>query len=298
MIAFEEFCNGRGRLDERMGRDGAGLSALSKKLHKPKPDFSCLAVGRGELDGWRDEYLRSRKEARNDALEPVTHRNLLQRVFLPPLPDLKESLGDIKELDGFAEVIKSKYKFRDGQIEKIESYNGVDVYIALPPDDFIKNEVIQDMHKGGYFCNYCESDAGGYYLQFEPYLPNEVSADIRSRCRYLYHYTPFENVESIKSSGLLPYNKNIYLKYPQGRAYMSIFEDERLAIVLRQEGGFGEHYALFRIDVQKIPIETGLYYDAMAPGSVFSVRVIPASCVGLYREGRLTERGFQVIKEW
>ena len=303
MKTYKEFCEEQRQngLNERFSNRGseAALADMSRILHKPEPDFSCLTITSKELDEWYKEYYRKKSYTLKDDILLMDYGHIDNPH---PLKAMKEAYGDRQPLDNIAEEMNLKYHFFEGQIKKVEASNRVSVYVAVPISDLLKADIIRDFHEGGYFCNKerIETDSFGshYRLQFEPYIQNNVREEINRRCLTLYHYTPHSNKDSILKSGLVPSNENDFLKYPQNRTYMSIFDNPALANKIRKVNKRDTHQVIFKIDVAGIPGDIGLYYDSMAEDSVFSIAAVPPSCITLYREGNLTDKGFEVIQKW
>ena len=178
MKSYKEFCEEQRKkeLNERFSNRGseAALADMSRILHKPEPDFSCLTITSKELDEWYKEYYRKKSYTLKDDILLMDYGHIDNPH---PLKAMKEAYGDRQPLDNIAEEMNLKYHFFEGQIKKVEASNRVSVYVAVPISDLLKADIIRDFHEGGYFCNKerIETDSFGshYRLQFEPYIQNK-----------------------------------------------------------------------------------------------------------------------------
>lgn len=122
-------------------------------------------------------------------------------------------------------------------------------------------------------------------MSFDPIYQKSIKDDVRNKWNWLYHISPIENKESILQNGLIPSSKNKMFKYPN-RVYFlkpsipfkELVEDAYMLWEANEKNGSGL-YTIFKISLNKVPLETKFYNDPRFGKSVFSDGAIPSEAI-------------------
>lgn len=270
--------------------------SISKLLFKPIVDFGCLTITKDDLKKWYGEVKD------NIDLSVCDHE---YDNFKDPSV-LYERKGDILPFDDFAKSIIEKYKFRKNQFVKKEYNNGIGLYVAIYKDNTIAEMLDVDMRMNGYFISKSEEKGNVVHLFFEPLVQAKVN-DIVFERAFIYHYTPYNKVETILKEGLIPMGGenqvNPVYKFPP-RVYFTLFENNGLANSLRNnlvKNGIPTepHYMLLKIDIRDLKNDIDFYFDAYCANCVFTPNLILPEYIKEFKEGYLLGGDkFKVVKQF
>lgn len=124
-------------------------------------------------------------------------------------------------------------------------------------------------------------------MSFDPAVQKTITKEAR-KYKFLYHWTPYGNVNSILKSGIEPRSENDYLSYPPKAHLM------KGDIPKREASSFGwrlynmnkslkdGHYALLRVDVSKVPENVEFYGDPRFSYGYFTKETVPPSSLELF----------------
>lgn len=122
-------------------------------------------------------------------------------------------------------------------------------------------------------------------ISFDPMFLNNISNEVR-KYRYLYHWTPSYNLESILKSGLLPKSENSTFDYPE-RVHLlpgnlPLIEllniGEQLCDYNKNKKNNGE-YVLLQISTKDLPSDMEFFPDPRYVGGFYTESPIPPSLI-------------------
>ncbi|MBR6517526.1 MAG: hypothetical protein IKT40_11900 [Bacilli bacterium] len=203
---------------------------------------------------------------------------------LSDLPFINEAYNDIMPLDEAIKTMKNRYGLPDKTIFKVEKYNKVCIYIVNALIGVNDKLIENDMHKLGYFLGYrgrIQEVCGMRFqvLQFEPYshIQDDNTEEIKSKYKYLFHWTPSYNIRSILETGLTPNHQNDKFSYPN-RIYLMKGDvtDENmykfghlLCVHNKNEKNNGE-YGLLKIDISTLDDNIRFRYDSNSEIGIYT----------------------------
>lgn len=202
---------------------------------------------------------------------------------------IKEDINATLSIDETKEQIQKRFKLKDWQFTSCEGANGVQL-IMLCPNIFKNVKLIEkEMLKCGWTISSKETifrhKMLWNFLAFDPMFQDDISNEVR-RYRYLYHWTPLYNYQSIKNNGLQPKSENSKYTYPNRIHFLkgniavndlyNIGEQLFLANKNRNNDG---NYVLLKIDVSKIPEQIEFYYDPHYYEGYYIIEQIPPDCL-------------------
>ena len=207
---------------------------------------------------------------------------------------IKEAYGDILQPDEVVKRIVRKYGYSTDLVKKVEMYHQVAVYVVVAKMGENVELIKEDMERMGYFLGFIGKPVtieGMEFveLKFEPYcqMRDDRTDAIKSNNKFLYHWTPAYNLESVRANGLVPSHKNQYFNYPP-RIYLieeSFSEGEIIGLGQslclsnkdsRNEGA----YVLLAIDTTKLGESIRLFYDPNSVVGVYTEQAIPITAIG------------------
>lgn len=216
---------------------------------------------------------------------------------LSPICCIKEVCGSILDPDEAVFNIRRRYRLDERCFYKQENCNKVAIYILIA-DIGNNNELIRkDMEKLGYFVG-AESQRANFHgmnfkvIQFEPYsqYQDDETEGIKKYNKFLYHWTPFYNLEDIKEYGLIPSHKNSLFNYPP-RVYLiksGIPDDyleyfgEKLYFSNKDSRNNGK-YVLLKIDIQNLDDNIRFYLDPNSEIGIYTEQTIPFNNIYIER---------------
>lgn len=125
-------------------------------------------------------------------------------------------------------------------------------------------------------------------IQFDPIYQTNANDDARS-FDVLYHWTPFSNVDSINSHGLLPKSDNLRFSYlPHVHLiYGDVTQQQmkRLVQLLYSTNPQSDgHYALYEIVTAKVSEGIDFFYDVRCEKGFYTNQPIPPQAIKLIRD--------------
>lgn len=216
------------------------------------------------------------------------HINVFGNI-LSDIPYIKENIDDIIEPDEVVNKLNRKYNFPANVVAKREAFNKIYIYIITACVGINDKVIEDDMLKMGYFLGYRGKtvnidEMSFQVLQFEPMsqLQTDETNNIKTKCNFLYHWTPKYNLENILNNGLIPSSKNSIYNYPN-RIYL-IRGDANITLVKltgyqifgtnNSELNDGE-YVLLKIKIRELPENIHFFYDSNSELGVYTEDVIP-----------------------
>ena len=122
-------------------------------------------------------------------------------------------------------------------------------------------------------------------ISFDPMFLNNISNEVR-KYRYLYHWTPSYNLESILKSGLKPKSENTTFDYPE-RVHLlpgnlPLIEllniGEQLCNHNKNRKNNGD-YVLLQISTKDLPLDMEFFPDPRYVGGFYTESPIPLSLI-------------------
>lgn len=195
---------------------------------------------------------------------------------------LKEGLVRTYPIEETISYIKSYFGLSDKQIHEIKAENGISHIKVIIPNIGNNLELMkQAMNLCGYYLGapkekYLRPNTW-VNLQFEPKFQKDESEQIRNEESVLYHITPKYNMEKIKNIGFSPKTKNELFNYPD-RVYFlrGSINNNRIINIAKQlyqinsSKGNNGIYTLFKVDVNKIPLDVPLFLDPNYPYGIYT----------------------------
>ena len=124
-------------------------------------------------------------------------------------------------------------------------------------------------------------------MDFDPMEQDPLTKEAH-RHKYLYHLTPYKNVETIQQHGIEARSENDYLSYPpkahiiKGNVSEEIISKLGWLLYSRNKKLNDGRYALFRIETSKVPQSIEFYGDPRFEYGYFTRESIPSSAIELY----------------
>lgn len=204
---------------------------------------------------------------------------------------LREGLIKTYPIDKVMSYIRKFLVMIDLQVNKERMENGeYRLIISFPNIKKNLDKVIKVMDVCGYFLAYPKREyiprdcwVSAY---FEPKFEKDVTDDIRREERVLYHVTPFYNLEKIRHLGFSPRSKNGRFDYPDRiyfvrgtkKKYEAVCIGPQLDNHNKSKGNDGR-YAIFTLDVNKIPDNVRFCLDGNYMFGVYTKNNIPPSAI-------------------
>ena len=251
-----------------------------KKILSESSDFVCdidiKSIPREELEAIYIDYR---------LLPTITCHD--HKLYNPTY--IREAVGDIMEIDEVVKEIAKKYHLPPHTIGKKEGFNKVYVYVitALIGDN--DKLIEEDMRRLGYFLgvrgNITVVDGKQFrVLQFEPMsqLQSDITDELKTKYKILYHWTPMYNIKSIKENGLIPRNDNSKYLYPP-RTYLIKsdcnleylkYMGEELSLTNNNPLNDG-HYTLLIISISDLDESIRFFYDPNSQFGIYTEQPIP-----------------------
>ena len=132
-------------------------------------------------------------------------------------------------------------------------------------------------------------------MDFDPQYQKSLTDNVRQN-NYLYHWTPFENVESIFKNGLQLRSDNDFLSYPPKVHLLKSDINKKNATILawklfnKNKKLRSGRYALLRIEVNKLPNNIDFFGDPRFEYGYFTKDSIPSKCITLFGEITFTDK--------
>ena len=126
-------------------------------------------------------------------------------------------------------------------------------------------------------------------MGFDPKEQKSLTKEARKYV-YLYHWTPYGNVQSILRTGIEARNENDFLSYPpkvhlmKGDTPKSYASQLGWHLFNKNNSLYDGHYALLRITTQKIPENVEFYGDPRSEYGYFTKDTIPPHALELFGE--------------
>lgn len=184
---------------------------------------------------------------------------------------LKEEAHETLSIEETKSEIINKFKFKDWQFATQRGANNIQLVLLYP--GILKNSKLlkEAMSACGWSLAYKSHIFKNKMLwramSFEPIFQENVANEARKE-KFLYHWSPFYNLEKIMAQGLLPKSKNQFFDYPERLHLIKgntsskdiMFLGKQLSDTNKTKQNNGK-YILFSIATDKIPITDEIYYD-------------------------------------
>ena len=210
---------------------------------------------------------------------------------------IKEAYGDFIEPDDAIKRIAKKYDLPPHAYGIKEAYNKVYVYVVTAIIGINDKLIEEDMNSLGYFLG-VKGDISVIdgmtfrILQFEPssQLQKDVTDEVKSENKFLYHWTPRYFLKSALENGLIPIHLNKKYNFPP-RVYLikQNYDDDKL-FALGQELSFynkdsrnNGDYGLIKIDISNIDGSIRFFYDPNSEIGIYTEQPIPSNLLKIER---------------
>lgn len=217
-------------------------------------------------------------------------------VTIAMMSHINEGLIHTYPIEKTIKYIKDYFGFSDKQIVPKLAENGVyHIWVCIPNVENNLNLVTRAMSACGYYLGSPREEAiprdEWVWLQYEPKNQEDASKQIREEETTLLHLTPIYNLGKILHIGFSPRCKNELFNYPS-RVYFlrgsTTKEDiinigEQLCDSNSSLGNTG-NYALFTIDISKIPNNVKFFLDPNYPYGVYTNSNITPSAIVNYEK--------------
>lgn len=206
---------------------------------------------------------------------------------------IKEEVGSPLPIKQLRKELQ-KFGFKQWQIKTTITFNKVRVVILLA--DIAKNiDVIESkMFEYGWLKAQISepTEYNGVNLRVLTFDPKEQKSLTKEakKYKYLYHWTPNKNVNSILKNGLEPRSENDLLSYPPKihvmKGDITKFEATKLAWMLFNNNKSLKkgNYTLLRVITKEIPNNVEFYGDGRFEFGYFTNDKIPPNCIEIFGE--------------
>lgn len=186
--------------------------------------------------------------------------------------------------------LRNKYGLDNREIRMSSSPDGIgSIEIVLNRKNAAKEDEINKlMETYGYVPGFRFVD-----IVYEPKHEAEIRRNTLERtCDYLIHISPFSKINKIKRNGFVPRSDNELYSYPE-RVYFFKYDinfnwDEAIETIRRISKSRGEKegtkYAVYFLDVRKIPDNARFYQDKNSNNGVYTSDNIPFSAVSQIKQ--------------
>lgn len=215
------------------------------------------------------------------------HRDNIGRWYLFEY-GLSEGITTTYPINVVIRYMKQMFGLDDKTIHlKRKNTNGVDVIITnIVKSAKLRQDIIKAMDLCGFFCARTVVTKSLFTLQFEPKHETDMSDELRTNNRFLYHITPKYNENKIKSIGLSPKSKNELFDFPN-RIYflqedIDIDEIEKMTYALSYYNsslGNNGRYVILTIDLNKVNDNTPFFQDPNHHMAVYTTWNIPKQAI-------------------
>ena len=265
-------------------RKDAFKSRIIGKIHND--GFSVVDLSKFDIDLVKSQY-------RDLRLTPSS-------FFFCNSLSIREAFGDILPPDDVVSNIVKKFHIDRNFIGKIEHHHKIAIYVVVAVVGINVGLVVKEMEKMGYHIGHRKMlpliDGMQFeQLQFETTVArlNDETDTIKNRYRYLYHWTPYYNVENILSFGLVPRSGNFSFSYPP-RIYLNkedadVSEISMLGSRLCHSNNSSENdgnYTLLRISLNDLDDNVRLYFDPNSNIGIFCEQKIEPVAIEIFGNAR------------
>lgn len=217
---------------------------------------------------------------------------------------LNEGLIMSYSADSVNNILCREFNLSPNQVQLEErSDNGnvvtlINVVLPINASNDVIGKIKHRMNSCGYFCptpiQYNKQFKIAILL-FEPKYSTDVSAEIKSKYKFLFHSTPKIYLQKILKVGIIPRSKNTLFMYPD-RIYCMRGDNltkEQLGILKNvqtvrnhsvQNNNKQNEYVLLTIDVRKLPETIKMYIDPMSPNAILTHDNIPPTSIIKYED--------------
>lgn len=202
---------------------------------------------------------------------------------------IKEAVGDIFPPDEAVKGIIQKYDLPESLVYMREHHHNVFVYSIVAKIGINDQIIEEDMKKLGYFLakklEVVNVDGMIFQkFQYEPYsqYQEDITDMIKSKFKFLYHWTPAYNVESIIKNGLIPNSRNTAFKYPPRTYLMEGDSDFKKMFGLGQQlCAFNKDpnndgtYTIIIVNIENLDNSIRFFYDPNSSIGIYTEHPIP-----------------------
>ena len=206
---------------------------------------------------------------------------------------LKEGSNVVMPIKALRKELQ-KLGFKQWQIKSEIAYNKVRVVVLYA--DLAKNtSIIENKMLSCGWTKAHISDPVLLYgipvrvMDFDPKEQKPITKQAR-RYKFLYHWTPYNNLQSVFQTGIEPRNENDFLSYPPKAHLMKgdtpKSEASKLGWMLFNKNNslMNGRYALLRISMKIVPNDIEFYGDSRFQYGYFTNVVIPPQALELFGE--------------
>lgn len=207
------------------------------------------------------------------------------------ITEIAEKTSPINEV---ISELKTRLKFKDWQIEKVNGANGIGLILLFVNYNMNKECVIKEMESMGWsMARTCDDMKWGIPLlaiHFDPIHQNEVTPEAM-KFNFLFHWTPSYNEDGIRKNGLQPRSQNKLFSYRDHVHIMKGNIPEKQKIYLGRQlcevnyvpknNGL---YKLIQIETAKITDTVKFYYDPRYEWGYYTNDAIPPSALTVIGE--------------
>lgn len=184
---------------------------------------------------------------------------------------IKENVSNTLSVEETKKQIQNKFKFEDWQVSVEKGANNIQLIVLFP---YIgsNTELIKDAMSA---CGWSIAQEGiskinnmtWLALSFDPMFQDNVSSEMFNY-QYVYHWTPFCNLNYIMQNGLIPKSENKLFKYPN-RLYLlkgnipqnELFNIGKQLSKINNNTNNDGIYVLLQIATNKLNPNIQVYYD-------------------------------------
>ena len=216
-------------------------------------------------------------------------------LFASPLSELfqqqrlNEDITSTISIDDAIHAMKSKYNLKDWQFFIKDGTNDIKVLMIIPNIYQNVSMVIEDMISMGYYERFIEYDCVDNnwfaFIRFDPKFTKDITSIVK-KMKYIKHWTPQYNFESIKENGFIPKSLNSKFHYPPSVHFLiEDIDDTNLFTCVKdlcdnnKNPQNNKNYILLTIDTSLIPDNVKFYYDSCYKFGIKTYDSIPFDCV-------------------
>lgn len=208
---------------------------------------------------------------------------------------LKEDVIETVNPTETIKEIKEKFRLSDWQIDIEKGANNINLLFIIPNIEKDKQLLIDAMSVCGwsFSCDETKTDRLGNVwiaMSFDPMFQDDIS-DEAKKFKFLYHWSPEYNVQSILKNGLVPKSENDLFKY-QSRIHLikgnisseNIVKIGQLLCSNNKNLNNDGNYDLFAIETNKLPENFSIYYDPRFEYGYYAKEIIPQEAIILVKK--------------
>lgn len=231
----------------------------------------------------KEEYIKQYVSLR--LTESIVYYGRLSNVSETKIFENQETTVPFNELD---HELRAKYGFQEWQIREVNGRNGISLILIVANIGDNVSLIDDDMRRLGWFRSYITRTVVQYgtqylALQYEPLYQDNINDIVRGKMPFIYHWTPWANVFSIKEQGFIPHSSNDTFIHPE-RIYFvkygtTIQETLNIMFQTVKPELKENYYCMFILDVKKIPKNVSFFPDPRYESGIFTQDKVPYDSV-------------------